>query len=166
MLYIPQIALYTQRFNMLSTVVYKYWLLMTEMVENYCPRGEIPGGVFELFFEGGVRPEVWNPYPYLRIFLPQKNGWFDGFSEIFANRDPFLRVFLPQKWPILPIFCNFCEMGPSSKDFVTKMGPMSKDFWWKSNPFGRHIPVCLNMLVPPRGWNSTLIGLQFTEALQ
>ena len=29
------------------------------------------------------------------------------------------------------------------------MGPMSKDFCWKSNPFGRYIPVCLNMWVPP-----------------
>ena len=109
----------------------------------------VPGGTRIIFWRG-VRPEVWNPYPYLRIFLPQKTADLKLFFEIFANRDPFLRVFSTSKWLILPFFCNFCEMGPSSKDFFDqKMGPMSKDFCWKSNPFGRHIPVCLNMWVPP-----------------
>ena len=58
----------------------------------------LPGGVLKLFFDGGVRPEVWNPNPYLRIFSPSKNGWIDGgfFPKFFANQDPFLRVFLPQ----------------------------------------------------------------------
>ena len=89
------------------------------------------------------------PLPISKDFSPSKNGWFDGFFEIFANRDPFLRVFLSQKRLILQFFRNFFEIEPSSKDFLTKMGPMSKDFWWKTNPFGRHIPVCLNMWVPP-----------------
>ena len=31
------------------------------------------------------------------------------------------------------------------------MGPMFWDFLWKSDPFERHIPVCLNMRIPPLG---------------
>ena len=37
---------------------------------------------------------------------------------------------------------------------------MSKDFWWKSNPFGRHIPVCLNMWVPPPGFTINITGIK------
>ena len=37
-----------------------------------------PGeGVIQIIFDEIMRPEVWNSYPYLRIFLPQKDGWFD-----------------------------------------------------------------------------------------
>ena len=94
--------------------------------------------------EGGARiiygvwvSEVWNPYPYLRIFLPQK--WLIWL--FFLERYPFLRVFYLQNgW-----FFNFYEMGPCSKDFLTKIGLVSKNFWWKSNPFGWLISVCLNM---------------------
>ena len=39
------------------------------------------GGVLKLFFDEGVQPEVWNPYPYLRIFLPQKPVDFTVFSK-------------------------------------------------------------------------------------
>ena len=39
------------------------------------------------------------------------------------------------------------------------MGPMSKEFCWKSNPFGRHIPVCLNMWVPPPGLTPHFKGI-------
>ena len=97
----------------------------------------------------GVWPEVWNPYPYLRIFLPQKTADLKLFFEIFANRDPFLRVFLPQNGWFYHFFAIFAKWDPLLRIFLTKMGPMSKDFCWKSNPFGRHIPVCLNMWVPP-----------------
>ena len=33
---------------------------------------------------------------------------------------------------------------------------MSMDFWQKSSPFGQHIPACLNMWVPPPGFNTLL----------
>ena len=109
-----------------------------------------PGGGTQIIFWRGVRPEVWNPYPYLRIFLPQKTADLKLFFEIFANRDPFLRVFLPQNgWFYHFFFAIFAKWDPLLWIFLTKMGPMSKDFCWKSNPFGRHIPVCLNMWVPP-----------------
>ena len=108
-----------------------------------------PGGT-QIIFWRSVLPEVWNPYPYLRIFSHSKNGWIDSFFEIFANQDPFLRVFLPQKRLILPfLFANFVKWDPALRIFLTKMGPMSKYFWWKSNPFGCHTPICLNNWVPP-----------------
>ena len=59
-------------------------------------------------------------------------------------------------FPFFFFFCNFCEMGLFSKDFLTKMGPMSKDFGWTSNPFGWHILVCLNIWVPPSAGEFTL----------
>ena len=75
------------------------------------------GGVTQIIFWWGVQPEVWNTYPFVRIFLPQKMGdlmvLFCCF-KIFASRDPFLRVFLPQK----RLISYFGEMGPSSKDFL------------------------------------------------
>ena len=111
--------------------------------------GKSPGGGTRIIFWRGVRPEVWNPYPYLRIFLPQKTADLKLFFEIFANRDPFLRVFLPQNGWFYHFFAIFAKWDPLLRIFLTKMGPMSKDFCWKSNPFGRHIPVCLNMWVPP-----------------
>ena len=80
------------------------------------------GGGTRIIFWRSVRPEVWNTYPYLRIFLTQKNDWIDSFFEIFANRDPFLRVFLPEKRLILAFFRKFCEIGPSSKDFFDQSG--------------------------------------------
>ena len=94
---------------------------------------------------------VWNPYPYLRIFLPQETAGSKLFLEIFANRNPFLRVFVPQNGWFYHFFAIFAKWDPLLRIFLTKMGPMSKDFCWKSNPFGRHIPVCLNMWVPPPG---------------
>ena len=67
-----------------------------------------------------------------------------AFFNFFENRDPFLSVFSCQKQLILEIFCNFCKMGPSFKDFLMKMGPMSKDLLWRTSPFERHIPVYSN----------------------
>ena len=113
------------------------------------------GGVLEWFLTGCAARGL-KPLPISMDFSPSNNGWFNGFFEIFANRDPFLRVFLHQKGLILPFFffAIFVKWDPLLRIFLTKMGPMSKDFCWKSNPFGRHIPVCLNMWVPPPVWNS------------
>ena len=89
------------------------------MLGHSCPKLSAPnrpGGGTQIIFWRGVRPEVWNPYPYLRIFLPQKTADLKLFFEIFANRDPFLRVFLPQNGWFYHFFAIFCEMGPSSKD--------------------------------------------------
>ena len=107
-----------------------------------------PGGYSNYFLTGCA---AWGlkPLPISKDFSPSKNGWFKAFFEIFANRDPFLRVFLPQNGWFYHFFAIFAKWNPLLRIFLTKMGPMSKDFCWKSNPFGRHIPVCLNMWVPP-----------------
>ena len=69
--------------------------LINTLASNICfsYRNMFPRGGTRIIFWRGVRPEVWNPYPYLRIFLPQKTADLKLFFEIFANQDPFLRVF-------------------------------------------------------------------------
>ena len=104
----------------------------------------LPGGGTLIIFWQGVQPKVWNPYPYLRIFSPSNNGWFQN----FLKSGPISKGFSTSK---MDWFTIFVKWDPLLRIFLTKNGPMSKDFWWKSNPFGWHIPVCLNMLVtqPP-----------------
>ena len=100
--------------------------------------------------DGGVRPKVWNPYPYVRIFLSQKTADLMIFSINFRKSRPISTGVSTSKRLILQFswfFRIFCEMGPSPKDSFEQNG-----FWWKSNPFGRHIPVCLSMWVPPGIW--------------
>ena len=113
---------------------------------NWKTRG---GGGYSNYFLMGCAARGLKPLPISKDFSPSKNGWFKAFFRIFANRDPFLRVFLPQNGWFYHFFVIFAKWDPLLRIFLTKMGPMSKDFCWKSNPFGRHIPVCLNMWVPP-----------------
>ena len=52
-------------------------------------------------------------------------------------------IFCASKWLILlEFFQNFCEIGPTSKDLLTKWDT-SKDFCEKNNPFAWHIPLYL-----------------------
>ena len=67
-------------------------------------------------------PEVWNPYPYLGIFLPQKTADFMGGFQIFCKLGPISKGFSTLKMADFKIFHNFCEMGPSSKDFFDQNG--------------------------------------------
>ena len=113
------------------------------------------GGGYSNYFS--TECATWGPNP-LRMskdFFTQKTADYTVFFfEFCANWDPFLRVFLPQKRLIFHFFRNFLWNGdPPLRIFLKKMGPMSKDFCWKSDPFGRHIPVCFNMWVPPRDWS-------------
>lgn len=61
------------------------------------------GGVLKLFLDGGVRPEVWNPYPYLRIFLPPKTADLTVFSQI----GPIFKGFFTLKTADFTIFSQF-----------------------------------------------------------
>ena len=123
----------------------------------YMRRYSSPGGGTRIIFWRGVRPEVWNPYPYLRIFLSSKNGWFNGFFRNFRKSGPISKGFSTSTRTDFTIFfAIFVKWDPLLRIFLTKMGPMSKDFCWKSNPFGRHIPVCLNMWVLPPGYSISL----------
>ena len=45
-----------------------------------------PGeGVTQIIFDEIMRPVVWNPYPYLRIFLPQKMADLTSVSKFKFN---------------------------------------------------------------------------------
>ena len=117
-----------------------------------------PGVGYSNYFLTGCAARGLKPLPISKDFSPSKNGWFKAFFEIFANRDPFLRIFLPQNGWFYNFFAIFAKWDPLLRIFLSKMGPMSKDFCWKSNPFGRHIPICLNMWVPPRAFNQGALG--------
>ena len=56
-------------------------------------------------------------------------------------------------------FTIFVKWDPLLRIFLNQIGHMSKDFFWKSNPLGRHIPVCLNMWVPPPPVSLPKLGL-------
>ena len=73
------------------------------------------GGTWNYFLTGCTVRGL-NPLTISKDFSPSKTADLILSFEIFANRDPFQRVFLLQKQLILQDFCNFCEMGPSSKD--------------------------------------------------
>ena len=127
-----------------------------------------PGGYPNLFLTGCVA-QCLKPYPYLRIFLPPKKAhftvlfwfFFFFFFTFFMKWNPPLEIcwkkgsiskdFQPQKQLILLffLFAILVKWDSLLNIFVTKNGPMSKKFLWKTNPFPRHIPVYLNMWVPP-----------------
>ena len=76
-----------------------------------------PGG-YSNYFLMGCAARGLKPIPISKDFsLSKKRLILRFFFEIFINWDPFLRGFLPQKWLILQFYHNFCEMGPSTKDF-------------------------------------------------
>ena len=94
---------------------------------------------------------ILKPLPIFKDFSPSKKGWFKAFFRNFRKSGPISKGFLPQNGWFYNFFAIFAKWDPLLRIFLSKMGPMSKDFCWKSNPFGRHIPVCLNMWVPPGG---------------
>ena len=85
-------------------------------------------------------------------FSPSKNGWFYGFFFFnLCKSGPISKGFSTSKMAGFTIFfAIFVKWDPLLRIVLAKMGPMSKDFYGKSNPFVRHIPVCLNMWVPPK----------------
>ena len=71
-----------------------------------------------------VQPKVWNPYPYLRIFLSQKTADLTVLGFFFFNFWKLGLVFKGFSASKIADFfffnfsCNFFEMGFSSKDFL------------------------------------------------
>ena len=124
----------------------------------YRNRGGGGGVDTQIIFWQRCAAQCLKPLPISKDFPPSKNGWSDGFYERFANQDPNLKGFPPIKGWFYHFSAIFVKWDPFLKIFLTKMGPMSKDFWWKSNPFGRYIPLCLNMKVPPP-WTETHLTL-------
>ena len=97
-----------------------------------------------------VRPEVWNPYPYLRIFLPQKTADLKLFFESFANRDPFLRAFLPQNGWFYHFFAIFAKWDPLLRIFFwPKWDPCLRILAEKVTHLGGTSPYGLSCEYPP-----------------
>ena len=67
------------------------------------------------------------PYPYLRIFLPQKTADFMAFSN-FHKSGPISEGFSTSKMADKQ-FAIFVKWDPLFRIFLTKLGPMFKDFW-------------------------------------
>ena len=106
------------------------------------------GGILKLFFDGVCGPRSETP-THIQGFFSFKKWLIWLFFRNFANQDPFLQVFLPHKWLIFNFFTIFVKWDTLLKILLNKTEPLSTDFWWKSHPFGRHIPACFNMWVPP-----------------
>ena len=85
-------------------------------------RASKPIPIFKVHF-------CWKRNPFLGIFLRKKAN----FSQFSGVRHEIL-----EKWT------------PCLGTFLQEMGPIFWDFLWKSDPLEQHIPVCLNMWVPPR----------------
>ena len=79
------------------------------------------GGGYSKYFLRGVRPEIWNPYPYLRIFLLQETADLTIF-RIFHKLRPISKGFSMSKRLIFKVFSSFCKIGPSSKDLCDQSG--------------------------------------------
>ena len=118
------------------------WHLLYEITTDI--RGV--GGLLKLFFDRvcGLRSKI---PTHIKGFSPSKNGWIYTFPpQNFRKSGLISKGFSTTKMAEFTIFfTNFFLL----RIFLIKMGPMSTDFWWKSNPFGRNIPVCRNMWVPP-----------------
>ena len=115
-------------------------------------RGQIlsPGGYSNYFvMECAARGP--KPLPISKDFSHSKKPLIRQFFRNFHKLTPIsTKGFSASKTANFTIFQQiFVKLDPPVRIFLTKMGPMSKEFWWKSNPFGQHIPVCLNMWVPP-----------------
>ena len=100
-----------------------------------------------------MRPEIWNPYPYLRIFPSKKKPadfTFFFFSEIFAHQDPFVRLFLPKKWLILQFFRNFFRnWTPFYRSFWPKWDPCLRIFGEKVTHLDNTSLYALTCELPP-----------------
>ena len=108
-----------------------------------------PGGGYSNYFLTGCAARGLKPLPISKDFFPSKKGWFKAFFRNFRKSGPISKVFHLKMADFTIFFAIFAKWDPLLRIFLPTMGPMSKDFCWKSNPFGRHIPVCLNMWVPP-----------------
>ena len=89
-----------------------------------------PEGGTQIIFWWSVRPKVWNPYPYLMIFLTQIKCWIDSF--FLRNFCKFILIskgFPASKTGDFTFFLQILCNGTLLYGFFDQMGHMSKDFW-------------------------------------
>ena len=111
MLFLCIIKEISWKYNPRRNIHNHFWLRICNC-SAYSSRGSI-----QIIFWRNVQPEVWNPYPFLRIFLPQK--WLIWcFFQNFRKSGPISKGFSASKTADFTFFSrNYGEMGPSSKDF-------------------------------------------------
>ena len=117
-------------------------------------RADCPGGSWIIFWWGCAARGL-KLLPISKYFPPSKNSWYDFFFKIFANQDSFLRVFYFKNGRFYHFFCNFCEIGPSSKDlFWSKWDPCLRIFGEKVTHLGStsQSPYVLTCEYPPADW--------------
>ena len=90
------------------------------------------GGTQIIFFDG---VPVWNPYPYLWIFLPLMADFTFPPPPKKKNHKsgPISKGFSTSRMADFIIFFTFfVKWDPLLRIFLTKIGPMSKDFFDKT----------------------------------
>ena len=95
---------------------------------------------------------------------------FRDFSE---KRYPFLAILRQKHTKFSKFLGKFWKSDPYYLGiFSWKMGPMFRDFLQKTDPKLRHLPICLNMWVPPWkrrpceltfAWNGTLVNYRLLK---
>ena len=128
-------------------------------------------GVLEWFLDGVCCPRSETlPISTCKDFSPSKNGcfFFFFFFQNFCKLElweisKFLGFFYLKNGRVYKYFASFffvcfvffvCEMGPSSKNILTKPKWVSclKDFWWKSIPiWAAHYSLYACMSTPLAG---------------
>ena len=105
------------------------------------------GGGCSNYFLTGCATRGLKPLPISKIFLPQKRLIFLFFSpRNFRKSGPISKGFSTSKIVDFTIFCNFCEMGPSSKDFLkSKWDSCLRNFAFLTH-LGGTSPYALTML--------------------
>ena len=110
-----------------------------------------PGGGYSNSFLTGCAARSLKPLPKSKDFSPSKNGWFNGFFEIFANRDPFLRVFLPHWRADFTIFLWFLWTLTLFPGFSwPKFDPCLRIYAEQVTHLGGTSPYALTCEYPPR----------------
>ena len=124
-----------------------------------------PRGVLKFGLVGHVPLAAQDPYPFSGVIF-SKNRYPN--VGIFLKKLPFSCDFATKTHQIFKIFRGSPEIlkiRPIVGDFFFswKMGPMFRDFVQKTDPKLQHIPVCLNMWVPPGQLTSYSSSLSLTN---
>ena len=100
--------------------IYQIWLFISS--HSYYQEADFAthaSGMYSNYFLTGCGARVLKPIP---IFLPQKRLIFTVFSPKFLQIGLISKGFSTTQMLDFTIFRNFCEMGPSSKDFFGQNG--------------------------------------------
>ena len=110
---------------------------------RFQPPFTMKGGT-QIWFRWECAAWTLKPLPIFKDHFDWKNTHFGIILE--KKRSNFFTIF--GETPKNFWYCG--KNGPMFRDIFARNGTMFRDFFWKSDPLEWHIPVCLNMWVPPR----------------